>query len=200
MWLGPGWQAASLVPWEPDILDYMVINSKTTHLLVTLVQKVHDKPFCVPFQGVYESVTPDNVMARYCAVVDGELYDGKRIKHITKEKVIADQVARETLELRNEYASLHGKYWDIMSRLSAAETRIDNEIDPLKAELSASLLRYQALLEQTGGSAPARADVLEKLEQRAQAYQAASALSARELVRELGRRVRRRARIGWARP
>ncbi len=85
IWLGPDWQLSSLVPWEREILDYMVLNSKTTHLLIVLMQKQYDKEFCVPFQGVYERSTPDDVMARYCLVVDGELYDGRRIKYLTQQ-------------------------------------------------------------------------------------------------------------------
>jgi hypothetical protein len=87
MWVGPGWQSSSLVPWEPDILDYLVLNSKTTHLLVVLMQKQYNKEFCVPFQGVYEQTTPDDVMVRYSLVVDGELYDGRRIKYLTKQSL-----------------------------------------------------------------------------------------------------------------
>ncbi len=139
VWVGPGWQAASLVPWEPDILDYMVINSKTTHLLVALSQKMYDTPFSVPFQGVYEPMTPDEVMQRYSLIVDGEFYDGKRAKHITKETVIADKVAQDTVVLRNELASLQGQYWDVATRLATAE----KEIGPLKSELAASLLRFE---------------------------------------------------------
>jgi hypothetical protein len=191
IWVGPGWQAASLIPWEPDILDYMVINSKTTHLLVTLSQKMYDKPFSVPFQGVYEAATPDEVMQRYNLVVDGEFYDGKRIKHITQEGVIADKVAHDTLTLRNELAALNGKYWDVVTRLSAAE----NEIGPLKSELAASLIRFQVLQQElqaaaSAGKIEARLSAAEneirKIEARTGAH-----LSARELLSKLGARIRR---------
>lgn len=84
VWIGPGWESLSLIPWEPNILDYMILNSKTTHLLVVLMQKQYNKEFCVPFQKVYEQMTPDDVMARYCLVVDGRLYDGTRVKHLTE--------------------------------------------------------------------------------------------------------------------
>jgi hypothetical protein len=183
IWVGPGWQAASLIPWEPDILDYMVINSKTTHLLVALSQKMYDKPFSVPFQGVYEPSTPDEVMTRYNLVVDG-----KRVKHITKEGVIADKVAQETVVLRNELASLQGKYWDVVTRLSA----VDNEIGPLKSELAASLLRFQTLQQELHSAAPeVRMEAQAKLERRADA-RSATDLSGRELLSELGARIRRR--------
>lgn len=190
--VGPGWQAASLIPWEPDILDYMVINSKTTHLLVAILQKMYDKPFSVPFQGVYEPTTPDEVMERYRLLVDGEFYDGKRLKHITKEGIIADKIAHETLVLRNELASFQGKYWDVVSRLAKAE----NEVGPLKSELAASLLRFQTLEQALKATAPElRSQAEAKLEQQAAASRTASAASelpARQLLSELGARVRRR--------
>jgi hypothetical protein len=214
VWVGPGWQQASLVPWEADILDYMVINSKTTHLLVALSQKMYDTPFSVPFQGVYEPMTPDEVMQRYNLIVDGEFYDGKRVKHITKETVIADKVAQETVVLRNELASLKGQYWDVATRLATAE----NELGPLKNELAASLLRFETLrrefqnalrlpAEVEQGPAPqseerttakteqetnAKIEAIAAKLERQHTRQAASALSGRELLSELGGRIRRR--------
>jgi SAM-dependent methyltransferase len=214
VWVGPGWQQASLVPWEADILDYMVINSKTTHLLVALSQKMYDTPFSVPFQGVYEPMTPDEVMQRYNLIVDGEFYDGKRVKHITKETVIADKVAQETVVLRNELASLKGQYWDVATRLATAE----NELGPLKSELAASLLRFETLrrefqnalrlpAEVEQGPAPqseerttakteqetnAKIEAIAAKLERQHTRQAASALSGRELLSELGGRIRRR--------
>jgi len=32
IWVGPDWQLASFIPWDPMLLDYLTINSKTTHL------------------------------------------------------------------------------------------------------------------------------------------------------------------------
>jgi SAM-dependent methyltransferase len=185
--VGPGWQAASLIPWEPDILDYMVINSKTTHLLVAILQKMYDKPFSVPFQGVYEPTTPDEVMERYSLVVDGEFYDGKRLKHITKEGIIADKIAQETVVLRNELAALQGKYWDVATRLAVAE----KDIGPLKSELAASLVRFQTLQQELQTVAPElRTEAQAKLERRADT-RSPTDLSGRELLSELGARARR---------
>jgi hypothetical protein len=186
-WVGPGWQAASLIPWEPDILDYMVINSKTTHLLVVLMQKMYDKPFNVPFQGVYEAGTPDEVMQRYNVIIDGALFDGQRVKHLTTDKIVADRVEHETLVLRNELASVNGKYWDVAGRLAAAE----NQIEPLRAELAASLLRYQILQDAVQDISPrVKQKSQEKLERRA--AQSAPELSGRELLNELKNRIMRR--------
>jgi hypothetical protein len=127
-------------------------------------------------------------MARYNLVVDGEFYDGKRVKHITKEGVIADKVAQDTVVLRNELASLQGKYWDVVTRLSA----MDNEIGPLKSELAASLLRFQTLQQELQAVAPElRTEAQTKLEQRADT-RSATDLSGRELLSELGARIRRR--------
>jgi hypothetical protein len=158
------------------------------------MQKVHSKEFCVPFQGVYESTTPDDVMERYCVVVDGELYDGKRLKHVTKEKVIADEVAKETLQLRNEYASLHGKYWEVMSRLQAAEALIERELTPLKTELAASMLRLSALQEAVRADPQSQQpSMVEDLPSPiATAEETIAGAPGRDLVRELGSRIKRR--------
>jgi SAM-dependent methyltransferase len=96
MWVGPDWQLTSLIPWEPSLLDYLVLNAKTTHLLVVLLQRLHDTPFCVPFQGHYETMIPDAAAARYSLVVDGELYDGKRFKQLNKAGAIVDSSRRVT--------------------------------------------------------------------------------------------------------
>lgn len=80
LWVGPDWQLASLVPWEPSLLDYLVLNAKTTHLLVAMLQRVHETPFCVPFQSVYEGMIPDEAAARYSVIVDGEMRDGRVVK------------------------------------------------------------------------------------------------------------------------
>ena len=85
VWIGPDWTLSSLVPWEPRLLDYMTLNSKTTHLLVVLQQKLHDTEFCVPVQGVYEGGLPSAAVSRYQLVVDGEYYKGERFRHVTRE-------------------------------------------------------------------------------------------------------------------
>jgi hypothetical protein len=109
IWVGPGWQVASFIPWEPTLLDYLVLNAQTTHLLVALVQKKYDKPFCVPFQGVYEPMTNEEHLARYAMVVDGEMYDGKRVKYISKEKIVAERLEEETRTFHNELAAAREK-------------------------------------------------------------------------------------------
>jgi SAM-dependent methyltransferase len=94
MWVGPDWQLTSLVPWESGLLDYLVLNAKTTHLLVVLLRRLHEAAFCVPFQGHYETMIPDAAAVRYSLVVDGELYDGKRFKQLSKAGKIVDSSRR----------------------------------------------------------------------------------------------------------
>jgi hypothetical protein len=85
VWVGPDWTLSSLIPWEPRLLDYLALNAKTTHLLVVLQQKLHDKEFCVPVQGVYEGMLPEKAFSRYQLVVDGEFYSGHRFHQVTRE-------------------------------------------------------------------------------------------------------------------
>src|SRR6516165_8705520 len=123
IWVGPGWQVASFIPWEPSLLDYLVLNAQTTHLLVALLQKQYDTPFCVPFQGVYEPTTNEEHLARYAMVVDGELYDGKRIKYISKERVVAERLEEETRVFHSEIAAARAKVlaaisgWELLGEL-----------------------------------------------------------------------------------
>jgi hypothetical protein len=44
-------------------------------------RKMYDKPFCVPFQEIYENMIPDEARSRYSMVIDGEILDGKRVVH-----------------------------------------------------------------------------------------------------------------------
>ena len=109
IWVGPDWQIASFIPWEPKLLDFLVLNSKTTHLLVALLRKKFDTPFQVPFQGVYENVTPDEIMQRYNIVVDGDLYDAKQLRYITKEKIVSDAVNQQTSVLNTQIVALQSE-------------------------------------------------------------------------------------------
>jgi len=83
IWVGPDWQLTTLIPWERGLLDYLVLNAKTTHLLVVLQRKQHDQPFCIPFQGIYEDMIPEEALSRYSIVVDGALLAGSRGTHLT---------------------------------------------------------------------------------------------------------------------
>jgi hypothetical protein len=42
-WVGPDWTLSSLVPWEPRLLEFLTLNAMTTHLLVVLQRKMHDR-------------------------------------------------------------------------------------------------------------------------------------------------------------
>ena len=100
IWVGPDWQLASFIPWQPTLLDYLVLNAKTTHLLVALLQKKYDKPFCVPFQGVYEPMTSDRHLARYAMVVDGAVLDAAQARKqvsAVREMRLADIPGRDLL-------------------------------------------------------------------------------------------------------
>jgi hypothetical protein len=85
VWVGPGWQLASLIPWDPNLLDYLSFSSKTTHLLVVVHRKRYDKEFCVPFQGLYEGSSPGETRSRYSMVIDGEILDLNRVKYLSMQ-------------------------------------------------------------------------------------------------------------------
>jgi hypothetical protein len=85
-WVGPDWSLSSLIPWEPRLLEFLTLSAKTTHLLVVLQRKLHDTEFCIPIQGVYETMLPESAKDRYQLVVDGEYYSGRRAFQVQTEK------------------------------------------------------------------------------------------------------------------
>ena len=84
IWVGLDWTLSSFVPWQPQLLDYLVMNGKTRHLLLVLQEKMYDTEFSVPIQGVYESMLPEVATSRYQLVVDGEYYSGRRFSHLVQ--------------------------------------------------------------------------------------------------------------------
>jgi hypothetical protein len=125
IWVGPDWQLASFIPWDPILLDYLALNSKTTHLLVVAQRKMYDKPFCVPFQEIYENAVPDNVRSRYSMVIDGEIMDAKRVKHLTKDEILSKHYGVEIQHRDNVIASLTGQVEDLRSELAVIKYRFD---------------------------------------------------------------------------
>ncbi len=87
IWVALDWTLSSFVPWQPQLLDFLVMNGKTTHLLLVLQEKMYEAEFCIPIQGVYESMIPAASASRYQLVVDGEYYSGHRFTHITNPPV-----------------------------------------------------------------------------------------------------------------
>ena len=98
IWVGPDWQLSSFVPWQPQLLDFLTLSSKTTHLLVVLQQKMFDNDFCVPIQNHYEPMVPDAALSRYQLVIDGEYYSGTRFRHLAKEN--AEQLKAQVEKAR----------------------------------------------------------------------------------------------------
>jgi hypothetical protein len=125
IWVGPDWQVASFIPWDPILLDYLALSSKTTHLLVVAQRKMHDREFCVPFQEIYEPMVPDEVRARYSMVVDGEILDSRRVKYLTKDRVLSDHYRVEIMGRDNIIASLQGQVDGLRHELATAKYQLD---------------------------------------------------------------------------
>jgi SAM-dependent methyltransferase len=83
MWVGIDWQLSSLIPWDPKLLEFLVLSPKSTGLLIVLQRKMYPAEFQVPFQGRFEQTQTRDVSLRYAFVVDGEVYDGRRDKFVT---------------------------------------------------------------------------------------------------------------------
>ena len=165
IWVGPDWQLSSLVPWDPMLLDFLTLNSKTTHLLVVAQRKMYDKEFCVPFQEIYEKMVPDEVRSRYSMIIDGEVMDSKRVKYLTKDSILANEYVTQITGLNNWIDAYKG------------------QIDTLKHELAAT--KHELEHVRYGLLPPSQLSA--KL-----ASSALNNVSGRLLLQELRRRVRRR--------
>src|SRR5207248_1179387 len=100
---------------------------RTTHLLVVVQRKMHEQPFCPPFQEVYESMVPDEARARYVMVIDGELMDGKRVKYMTKDTILAKEYLSEIQGLKNLIESYRGQVDTLRNELGVT-THILNQV------------------------------------------------------------------------
>jgi hypothetical protein len=100
MWIGLSSHLPSYIPWDVNMLECLSLSPKSTHLIIAVMRKTHDKEFCPPFQGVYESMVPEDTLSRYRMVVDAEVLDGKRVKHLSKKGLVGEawQVAAGVLE------------------------------------------------------------------------------------------------------
>lgn len=125
VWVGPDWQLASFIPWDPTLLDYLALSSKTTHLLVVVQRKMYDRDFVVPFQEIYEDMVPDNARSRYSMVIDGEVLDGKRVKYLTKDTVLAKEYQTQILHLNNVIASYKGQVDGLKHELAMTKHQLD---------------------------------------------------------------------------
>lgn len=86
-WVGPDWQLTSLVPWDPSLVEYLSLSSKTTHLLVVLQRKTSDAAFRAPAARIAPDAASAGSRSPYCTVVDGELYEGNRLRFVTANPV-----------------------------------------------------------------------------------------------------------------
>src|SRR5215211_5052834 len=185
LWVGPDWQLASFIPWDPILLDYLALSSKTTHLLVVAQRKMYDKPFCVPFQEVYENMVPDEVRSRYSMVVDGEVLDGKRVKYLTKDEILAKEYKTEIQGLNNWIAAYKGEIDALKHELAVTKHHFDAlrfgpPPEPFRTQVEALTRQLAELHAKT-------VDQVAELHAKTVDH-----ASGRDLARELTRRIRRR--------
>jgi hypothetical protein len=182
IWVGPDWQLASFVPWDPALLDFLTLNAKTTHLLVVAQRKMYDREFCVPFQEIYEDMVPDEVRTRYAMVIDGEVMDSKRVKYLTKDAVLAKDYLTQIMGLNNWIDAYKGQIDGLKHELAVTKYQLDQ-------------LRYGISPRDINRLVDAHnKEVIDELKNElAMTKKSAMAgMPGRELAKELVRRVRRR--------
>jgi hypothetical protein len=125
MWIGPDKDLTAFIPWDASLLDCLSFSSKTTQALVVLHRKLHDQEFCVPFQGVYEQLASEHVLSRYAMVVDGQVLDAKRVKNLTKDRLMAEEYQPQIQHLNNVIASYKGQVDELNNELARAKYQLD---------------------------------------------------------------------------
>ena len=90
LWIGLKAGIPQYVPWDISILDALALTPHSTFLIVAALRKVADAPFCAPFQGVYEDLVPNDSLARYAMVVDGEILDANRVRRLTRAGAVVE--------------------------------------------------------------------------------------------------------------
>ena len=131
-------------------------------------RKMYDKDFCVPFQENYENIVPDEVRSCYSMVIDGEVLDTKQVKYLTKDSVLAKEYVTQITGLNHWVDAYKG------------------QIDGLRHELATT--KYQLDQLRYGKAVPTMQ--LEKLPQTSATP--LSSVPSRLLLREVGRRLRKR--------
>jgi hypothetical protein len=125
VWVNPDWQLPSCIPWDPVLLDHLTLSPKTAQTLIVVHRKMYEKGFCVPFQAVYEPLADENVLSRYAMIVDGEVMDAKRVKNLTKDRVLAQEYLTEIQHLGNVIASYKGQVDELNNELARTKYQRD---------------------------------------------------------------------------
>ena len=167
VWVCVDWQLASLIPWDPILLNFLSFSAQTTHRLVVAQRKMYDKDFCVPFQEIYEKMVSDDVRSRYSMIIDGEVMDGKRVKYLTKDSILANEYVTQITGLNNWIDAYKGQIDGLKHDLAAARHELEH-------------VRYGLLPPTQLSTSPASGE------------NALNNVSGRLLLQELRRRVRRR--------
>jgi hypothetical protein len=112
---------------------------------------------------------PDDVRSRYAMVVDGEVLDSKRVKYLTKDSVLGKEYLTQITGLNNWIDAYKG------------------QIDGLRHELAAT--RYQLDQARYGSPTATASESAIKVDYGSIGL---SGVPGRDLLNEVGRRIRRR--------
>jgi len=126
VWVCVDWQLASLIPWDPILLNFLSFSAQTTHRLVVAHRKMYDKEFCVPFQEVYEGMVPEEVLSRYSVIIDGEVMDSKRVKSLTKDGILAKEYLTQIMGLNNWIDSYKGQIAGLQHEVAVTKHALDH--------------------------------------------------------------------------
>jgi hypothetical protein len=141
---------------------------------VAAQRKMYDKPFCVPFQEIYEDIVPDEVRSRYAMVIDGEVLDSKRVKYLTKDSVLAKEYVTHITGLNNWIDAYKGQIDGLQHELAVTKYQLDQ-------------LRYGSPTATIKDQANTVGDQANRLDY---GLIGLSGVPGRDLLNEIGRRIR----------
>src|SRR5215510_15893666 len=70
-------------------------------------------------------MVPDEVRSRYAMVVDGEVLDGKRVKNLTKDSVLAKEYLTQITGLNNWIDAYKGQIDGLRHELAVTKYQLD---------------------------------------------------------------------------
>ena len=97
LWLQLSRARPSMIPWEPRLMEHLILPPGGRCVITVLLRKRNDLEFCVPFQGRYELVQAKSSMTRYTYNVDGEYVNGARNFYVTSKGSKLRQIPGRTL-------------------------------------------------------------------------------------------------------
>lgn len=120
IWVNVDTSIPTLIPWNRGMFSKLSLASTSDTVLFVALRKKFSGSFLPPIQGIYEEMTPDDVMARYTYMVDGNAVNGLQARYLQNigSTVTLSPTLAELKQLQMEINSLRNSTsWKITAPL-----------------------------------------------------------------------------------